>query len=104
MSDASWRGRAAPYRQDVTKSQALPVPPVEILDGGAVPARWPDADFDDSGWEPAVELSAGTFSPNRKRIPVEPFTAPQRDEIAPLTAIDIALPQLSRHSVPALDN
>src|SRR5260370_10364810 len=104
MSDASWKGRAAPYRQDVTKSQALPVPPVEILDGGAVPARWADEDFDDSGWEQAVELSAGTFSPNRKRIPVEPFTAPEHDEIALLTAIDVPLIELSRHNVVAVDH
>jgi alpha-L-rhamnosidase len=103
ISDSSWRGRAAPYRQDVTKSRALPVPPVEILGGAAVPARWADADFDDSGWDPAVELSAGTFSPNRKRIPVEPFTAPEHDEIAPLTAIDVPLIELSRHSVVAVD-
>src|SRR4029077_11918788 len=39
-SDASWKGRAAPYRQDVVKSQALPVPPIEILDGAAIPSRW----------------------------------------------------------------
>ena len=25
-SDSSWKGRAAPYRQDVTRGQALPVP------------------------------------------------------------------------------
>ena len=102
-SDASWKGRAAPYRQDVVKSQALPVPPVEILDGAAIPARWAAADFDDSGWEAAIELSAGTFSPNRKRIPIEPFTAPEHDDIAPLTAIDIALTELSRRGVASLD-
>jgi hypothetical protein len=102
-SDASWKGRAAPYRQDVTRGQALPVPPVEILDGAAIPPRWADADFDDSEWEPAIELSAGTFAPNRKRIPVEPFTSPEHDEIAPLTAIDIAFTELSRRAVATLD-
>ncbi len=102
-SDASWKGRPAPYRQDVVKQQALPVPPVEILDGAAVPARWAAADFDDSDWEPAVELSAGTFSPNRKRIPVEPFTAPEHDDIAPLTALGIRLTELSRRGVAGLD-
>jgi alpha-L-rhamnosidase len=103
ISDGSWKGRPAPYRQDVARPQALPVPPVEILDGAVVPAGWADADFDDSGWEPAVELSAGTFSPNRKRIPVEPFTAPEHDDIAPLTAIDIALTELSHRGVASLD-
>ena len=33
ISDASWKGRAAPYRQDVVRGAALPVPPTEILDG-----------------------------------------------------------------------
>jgi alpha-L-rhamnosidase len=102
-SDASWKGRPAPYRQDVVKSEALPVPPVEILDGGAIPARWAAADFDDSAWAPAVELSAGTLAPNRKRIPVEPFTAPEHDDIAPLTALDIPLTELSRHGLASLD-
>src|SRR5882757_8039905 len=49
--------------------------------GAAIPPRWADTDFDDSEWEPAVELSAGTFAPNRKRIPVEPFISPEHDDI-----------------------
>ncbi len=104
ISDASWKGRAAPYRQDVVRGAALPVPPTEILDGAAVPAGWNDAEFDDAEWQPAVELSAGTFSYNRTRIPVEPFTSPEHDEIAPLTSIPIALKQLSRRGVAALDS
>ncbi len=103
ISDASWKGRAAPYRQDVVRGAALPVPPTEILDGAAVPAGWNDAEFDDADWQPAVELSAGTFSYNRTRIPVEPFTSPEHDEIAPLTSIPIALKELSRRGVAALD-
>ena len=101
ISDATWKGRAAPYRQDVVRSAALPVPPIEILDGGAIPVGWNEAAFDDSGWQPAVELSAGTLSPNRTRIPVEPFTAPEPGEIAALTAIPIALNELSRRGVAA---
>ena len=90
-SDATWKGRAAPYRQDVIRTAALPVPPIEILDGAEIPAGWNEASFDDSGWLPAIELSAGTLAQNRTRIPVEPFTAPEPDEIAPLTSIPIAL-------------
>jgi len=103
ISDAAWKGRAAPYRQDVVQTAALPVPPIEILDGAAIPAGWSDAAFDDSDWQPAVELSAGTFSPNRTRVPVEPFTAPESDEIAPLTSIPIALNELSRRGVAILN-
>ncbi len=102
ISDAKWKGRPAPYKQDVVRGTALPVPPIEILDGAAIPTGWNDADFDDSDWLPAVELSAGTFSPNRTRIPVEPFTAPEHDEIAPLTSIPIAMQELSRRNVAAL--
>src|SRR6266436_1933338 len=61
-------------------------------------------------WRPAppsfligFESSAGTFAPNRKRIPVEPFTSPEHDDIAPLTAIDIAFTELSRRAVASLD-
>ena len=104
ISNASWKGRAAPYRQDVVRGAALPVPPTEILDGAAIPTGWNDAAFDDSDWLPAVELSAGTFSYNRTRIPVEPFTSPEHDKIAPLTSIPIALKELTRRSVAALDS
>jgi alpha-L-rhamnosidase len=104
ISDATWKGRAAPYRHDVVRGTALPVPPTEILDGAAIPAGWNTAAFDDSNWLPAVELSAGTFSHNRVRIPVEPFTAPEHDEIAPLTSIPIAMNELSRHGVATLNS
>jgi len=104
ISNTSWKGRAAPYRQDVVRGAALPVPPTEILDGAAIPIGWNDAAFDDSDWQPAVELSAGTFSYNRTRIPVEPFTSPEHDKIAPLTSIPIALKELTRRSVAALES
>src|SRR5271170_2489103 len=104
ISDASWKGRAAPYRQDVVRGTALPVPPIEILDGAAVPAGWNEAAFDDSDWIPAIELSAGTFAYNRTQIPVEPFTAPEHDELAPLTSIPIAMNELSRRGVAALNS
>src|SRR5208283_3951100 len=104
ISDAAWKGRAAPYRQDVVRSAALPVPPIEILDSGAIPVGWTDAAFDDSDWQPAVELSAGTLSPNRTRIPVEPFTAPEPEEIAQLTSIPIELNELSRRGVETLNS
>src|ERR1700687_5720298 len=87
VSDATWKGRAAPYRQDVVRGAALPVPPTEILDGASIPAGWHGASFDDSNWQPAVELVAATLSQNRTRIPVEPFTSPEHDDIAPLTSI-----------------
>jgi hypothetical protein len=99
ISDAAWKAIAAPYRQDVATPRALPVPPLEILDGAKVPIGWTLPDFDDSNWAPAVELSAGTFSHNRKRIPVEPYSAPEADDIAPLTANPVALVELSRHGV-----
>jgi alpha-L-rhamnosidase len=116
ISDATWKGRAAPYRQDVVRGAALPVPPTEILDGAAIPAGltvgraavpalgWNDSSFDDSDWLPAVELVAGTLAQNRTRIPVEPFTSPEHDEIAPLTSIPIALKELSRRGVTALNS
>src|SRR5260370_33773534 len=75
-SDAAWKGLAAPYRQAVTRGQALPVPPVEILSGAPIPPRWADADFDASGWRPAVVLFAGTIPPKRKRNPLERVPAP----------------------------
>jgi alpha-L-rhamnosidase len=116
ISDATWKGRAAPYRQDVVRGAALPVPPTEILDGAAIPAGltvgraavpapgWNDSSFDDSDWLPAVELSAGTLAQNRTRIPVEPFTSPEHDDIAPLTSIPIAVKELSRRGVTALNS
>jgi alpha-L-rhamnosidase len=101
-SDGSWRGRAAPYQQDVGMRANLPVPPVEILDGANVPRDWNSPGFDDSAWEPAALLSAGTFALNRSRIPVEPFTAPEFDDIAPLTALPVALREIDRRIVAPL--
>jgi alpha-L-rhamnosidase len=101
-SDSSWKGRAAPYRQDVVRGAALPVPSTEILDGAAIPIGWNHAAFDDSQWLPAIELLAATLAQNRTRIPVEPFTAPEPDEIAPLTSIPIALQELSRRGISKL--
>src|ERR1700676_4076453 len=101
ISDATWKGRAAPYRQDVVRGAALPVPPTEILDGATIPTGWNHSSFDDSDWLPAIELLAGTLAQNRTRIPVEPFTSPEHDDIAPLTSIPIALKELSRRGIPA---
>jgi alpha-L-rhamnosidase len=101
-SDGSWRGCAAPYKQEVGMRANLPVPPVEILDGAFVPRGWNTAEFDGSGWEPAAVLNAGTFALNRTRIPVEPFTAPEFDDIAPLTAIPVPLREIDRRVVAPL--
>ncbi|HEY6394559.1 MAG TPA: hypothetical protein VIX12_04010 [Candidatus Binataceae bacterium] len=101
-SDATWKGSAAPYRQKVAPAAVLPQPPTEILDGGVVPIGWTEAGFDDSAWDFAVVLSAGTLAHNRTRIPVEPFTAPAADEIARLTAIPIDLVEIARRATGAL--
>jgi alpha-L-rhamnosidase len=103
ISDASWKGRAAPYRQDVAAAHLLPQPPIEILDGREIPRRWNAAGFDDSSWNAVVELSAGTMAPGRMRIPAEPYPAMEPDEIAPLTATPVALSESARRLVPALE-
>jgi len=103
-SDASWKGRRAPYRQDVAMPAMLPVPPLEIFDARDEPGAWTAADFDDSNWKPAVVLSAGTLASNRIRIPVEPFTAMEHDDIAPLTAIAVALEEKSRRVIAPNDS
>jgi alpha-L-rhamnosidase len=100
-SDASWKAIPAPYRRETAAPAGLLQCPTEILDGGSVPERWTGAGFDDSAWPPAQELAAGTLASNRVRIPVEPYSAPEHDDIAPLTAIPVALAELSRVRVPA---
>ena len=66
VSDQFWKGRVAPYRQHPKPAPGLSQVPNEILDGSRVPERWNQPDFDDSGWVRAAELSARTFSWNRK--------------------------------------
>ncbi len=102
-SDASWKARRAPYRQDSGPRSGLPMPPIEILDGADYPHEWNRADFDDGTWENAVVLSAGTFAPNRTRIPVEPYSAPEAAEIAALTAIPLTLAEIARRTVTPVD-
>ncbi|MGH7781919.1 MAG: hypothetical protein ACREQR_19040 [Candidatus Binataceae bacterium] len=99
FSDKSWRAVSAPYRQQVPAPPVLLQPPMEILDGAMVPQGWNLADFDDSSWANAAELTAATFAPNRARIPLEPYTAPEPADIAPLTALPVALAEIGRRTV-----
>ena len=99
FSDKSWKAAIAPYRQEVPAPPILPQPPIEILDGAMVPHGWTGADFDDSSWESAAELMAATFAPNRTRIPLEPYTAPEAADIAALTAIPVELAELGRRPI-----
>ena len=100
-SDASWKGRRAPYLQNVPRVRMLPVPPIEIVDGRENAPDWTTAEFDDSSWQPAVVLSAGTFASNRIRLPVEPYTAMEHDDIAPLTAVEVSFSEKSRRVIAA---
>jgi alpha-L-rhamnosidase len=103
-SDASWRGHRAPYRQDVPTPPMLPIPPMEIFDAREGEPGWTTSEFDDSNWQPAIVLSAGTFASNRARIPVEPYVAMERDEIAPLTANPVAFNEKSRRVIALNDS
>ncbi len=103
-SDASWKGHRAPYRQQVPSPPMLPVPPLEIFDARDDIPEWTAADFDDSSWNPAAVLSAGTLAANRIRIPVEPYTAMEHDEIAQLTAIPVTFVEKSRRIIAANDS
>jgi alpha-L-rhamnosidase len=98
-TDASWKGHPAPYQREVEMRASLPVPPTEILDGREVPLAWSGADFDDSNWDAAVALSAGTFAPNRTLLPVEPYSAPEAADVAPLTSIPVNLIEIDRRNV-----
>jgi alpha-L-rhamnosidase len=100
-SDASWKAVPAPYRRETAMPGGLLQCPTEIFDGAAAPDGWSAPGFDDRKWPAAQELAAGTLASNRLRIPVEPYSAPEHDDIAPLTAIPVALVELSRTSVPA---
>jgi hypothetical protein len=100
-SDASWKGHSAPYRREVPAPPMLPVPPIEIFDARDDESGWTTVDFDDSNWPSAVILAAGTLAANRTRIPVEPFTAPELDDIAPLTQIPVAFRETARCQIAA---
>src|SRR5262249_39731457 len=99
MTDGSWKGIPAPFRQAVKAPPGILQPPTEILDGGRVPVGWSEVEFDDSAWPAAVQLSAGTFAPNRTRIPAEPYPAPEAADIAPLTSIAVTLGECARKAV-----
>jgi alpha-L-rhamnosidase len=99
FSDGSWKALAAPYRAEVASPRALGQPPLEILDGARVPSGWTSVDFDDRAWPAAAELAAATLAANRTRPPLEPFTAPEFDDIAPLTAIPVELTEVARRAV-----
>ena len=100
-SDASWKGHCAPYQQEVPTPPMLPVPPLEIFDAREDAPGWANPELEDPSWGPAVVLSAGTLASNRIRIPVEPYTAMEPDDIAPLTAIPVAFNEMSRRVIAA---
>jgi alpha-L-rhamnosidase len=103
-SDARWKGHRAPYQQDAPAAPMLPVPPLEIFDGRDDAPGWTTAEFDDSGWPAAAILSAGTLASNRVRIPVEPYTAMEHDDVAPLTSIPVTFAEMSRRAIEANDS
>lgn len=100
VSDAAWKAMRAPYQQEVPQSGFLPNVPIEIVNGALVPRGWSGVEFDDSGWDPAAELSSGGFSMHRTSIPAEPYYAPEPDQIASLTAIAVELRQSSVRGAP----
>jgi len=102
-SDATWKANRAPYVREVPRVRMLPVPPIEVFDAREDSLGWTSSEFDDSGWQSAVILSAGTFASNRLHPPVEPYTAMEHDDIAPLTVIEVALVEKSRRDILSSD-
>ena len=103
-SDASWKGRRAPYQPEVPAPPMLPIPSMEIFDAREDQSGWNSAAFDDSSWQLAVVLSAGTLASNRTKLPVEPYPAMEHDDIASLTTIGITLTEKSRRTITANDS
>lgn len=106
VSDASWRGRPAPYRQRVEAPgsvMGMAAPPTEIVDGAELPTGWTRPGFDDSSWTPAVVLSGGPSAAERGSLPGVPYTAVEPAAIGLLTAIGVDLAPLSSHVVAHVD-
>lgn len=99
VTDASWRALPAPYRQRVPGNGFYPV--TEILDGTGVPGGWARPGFDDTSWQPAVELLGEFLSDERLRSPSTPYTAMEHDGIAALTQDPQPLARVATAAVPA---
>ncbi len=82
----------------------LPLPPLEIFDARANPVGWTSTKFYYSEWRPAKILSAGTLASNRTRIPLEPYSAMERDDLAPLTAIAVSFTEKSQRTIAVNDS
>jgi hypothetical protein len=101
VSDRSWKGRPATFQRpqdQATAAHPFRLPP-EKIDGIEVPVGWTEAEFDDSDWEPATELASGRM-PHQSRVPAEPYTAPEAEELAPQTAIPVSLRQIGSRTLP----
>jgi alpha-L-rhamnosidase len=102
VTDASWRGRPAPYQQQVDATgsvMGMAAPPTEVIDGAGVPVGWASPGFHDSGWLPAVVLSGGPSAAARGSLPAVPYSAVEPAGIALLTASGVDLAPLGSRIV-----
>lgn len=71
-TDAAWRGQLAPH--EITSPGGWAGPPAaEIVDGRRYPWGWNEIGFDDSSWEPAVELLPSGLGIHHAEPPTDPF-------------------------------
>lgn len=101
-TDASWRGRAAPYRQD--SGTVTHGPPAEVVEGVASDDGWKLPGYDDSSWEPAYEIKAGLITPDQTVVPAEPYAAMVPSDIAAMTVVPVELHALGARAVLASDD
>ena len=102
FSDASWKGRPAPYstiipaEHDLERQMAgLP----EIIDGQDLPWSWNTTDFDDSAWSSASVLRGGPMAHFSAHLPVPSFALPELVDIAPMTKQPVQLQPVRTCSV-----
>ena len=101
-TDATWRGRSAPYRQE--EPVIRHGPPTEVLDGRDAPAGWNDVGFDDSSWPAAHEIAAGIITRDPAAVPSEPFASMTASDIAPLSALPVTLQPIGERNVAPSDD
>ena len=100
VSDGSWRALPAPWLQHPPGTD----PTREVVDGRGIPRGWLEADFDDSAWLAAAELSVPAFGGVGSAPPTPSYSGMETAGTAELLRLPRRTSRVAAGRVPKSDS